>query len=545
MTSTMYLLDLATLEWTIKWQAATSDRPGPRPRYFHSAEVWRDRIVVFGGESYTQGETTEQDPSEEGQLETLADLWVFDTQTATWSHPELDARAGVEAPMPRYAHLATILSFNGDSDTAKSDIMLVIGGQDVRNTYLQSAHVLDLDGMSWIHETTWSRSIGTYRAVAASASSQPTRHKRTLVSNPDESNDRLWVFSNSNFSQVRRELDLVDLRSDKSLQIRPCFSSSPIDDGAYPPGLRFPGGGIIGRHLVVFGTHLSRTSNTFAVWSLSLDEAENAPSNGGASLKWTKIDAGSAFGNGRSWNRAVLWQNSVVVFGNPQRDISKDYDLRRTNFTHVGFVDLEAYGAHQHFATLGRRTTASSAIGANVLLAGAATDFEIRCSDGTRLACSRKILSARWPWFLKRLHDFGTRLSKVQSVNGQSEELDGPSSASDASVRTRQENVLPRSLDLPEPSFVVAMFLRYVYTQRLDATTHRRPEHITGLLAFAKTYEHGPLRKDCTLLLHELNGTLQSSTAQIFEAATLAGCTALQVCALKHLMGGISSGARP
>ncbi|KAK4051256.1 hypothetical protein OIV83_003078 [Microbotryomycetes sp. JL201] len=529
----MYVLDLTTLEWAVRWQAGQSQQPGPRSRYFHSAEVWRNYIVVFGGESYTEPETAGQHASDEGRLETLADMWVFDTTQSTWSSPELSAAAGVDGPTPRYAHLAAILSAKVES--VDLDVMLVIGGQDVRNTYLQSAHVLDLQSMRWIHKSSWSKSIGTYRAVAAVESCHQKRyHVQGPAANFHNGYDRLWVFSNSNFSQVRRELDLVALREDGSFFTETFAKSSSTEEVLSPPGLRFPGGGVVDQHLIVFGTHLFEEANTFAIWSLSLDHP-NASQALPEQSRWKKIDAGGVFGHGRSWNRAVLWQNSIVALGNPNRDLAKDYDLRRTNFTHVGFVDLEAHGIHRDLQLRGRPTIPSVACGSKFLLDKAAADFEIKCSDGVQLACSRKILTARWPWFSKRMQDFVSRASLVQSQSVDHDNIHSPSEAG-LDLKSRQYAVLPRSLDLPEPSTIVSTFLLYVYTQKLDIT-QRRLELITGLLAFAKTYEHGPLRKQCTVLLHELNGAVPTSTALVFESATLAGCTALQVCALKHLMG--------
>lgn len=42
----LYVLDLASLRWTNITRAASTD--GPSPRYFHSADVWNDHLVLYG-----------------------------------------------------------------------------------------------------------------------------------------------------------------------------------------------------------------------------------------------------------------------------------------------------------------------------------------------------------------------------------------------------------------------------------------------------------------------------------------------------------------
>ena len=156
MVSTLYSLSLRTLTWTLLWPPASSeptdssDPPphpsdhhpdGPVPRYFHSAEAWGNKILVFGGEGYStlgEGENVDAVP-----LRTLSDLCVWDTDKNSWEFPEPTCAEGVEPPAPRYAHLGAVSSFlepaSSDFATVPSasrekSRLIIMGGQDIRNT---------------------------------------------------------------------------------------------------------------------------------------------------------------------------------------------------------------------------------------------------------------------------------------------------------------------------------------------------------------------------------------------------------------------------
>lgn len=133
MVSNLYSLSLRTLTWTLLSPLPTSSNPSPQvpaPRYFHSAEAWGDKIVIFGGEGYG--------PPEEGMdgapLCTLGDVCIWDTVEGEWSFPAMACGEGVEVPAPRYAHLAVVQTFVDEQKGVESSVMVIIGGQDVRNT---------------------------------------------------------------------------------------------------------------------------------------------------------------------------------------------------------------------------------------------------------------------------------------------------------------------------------------------------------------------------------------------------------------------------
>lgn len=182
MVSTLYALNLNTLSWTNL--TPPNSIPSPAPRYFHSAESWGNKIIIFGGEGYAASSSSSEglevssstsiDPTS-SPLRTLGDLWIWDTIKGEWENPEPTCVEGVEKPEGRYAHLSIVNSsvsdlrrgtgglFGGELEQERSTLT-IIGGQDLANTYLHSVNVLDLDEMKWVRVGKWDKHIGTYRA---------------------------------------------------------------------------------------------------------------------------------------------------------------------------------------------------------------------------------------------------------------------------------------------------------------------------------------------------------------------------------------------
>ncbi|GAA6019966.1 hypothetical protein JCM10207_003352 [Rhodosporidiobolus poonsookiae] len=611
MASTLYRLDLRTLAWTFLWGSPptpssspgteppplplfpSSDATGPQARYFHSACAWGDKLVIFGGEGYeptTPGGTVaaEDDPSAVPALRTLDDVCIWDTKEGRWIESETKCRDGVERPAPRYAHLGAVTTtvVEDEGGRREKSVMLVMGGQDIRNTYLHSMNVLDLETLTWVHAGHWDRHIGTYRAVCTApsytvvqASVSPPQEglapaklgleeneKLTQLSYSERSVEQkpepLLLFSNFNFTQVRRDLDLLDSPL-SSTPLAATSLSSSMAGPSLPPGLRFPTGTIIGRHLLVFGTFLSHAVNNFSVWAFDLGPAGAGGIKDriarGEKLEWMRIDPGSVLAKG-SWNRAVGWGNSVVVLGDRERDIAADYDHRQTNFTHIAALDLESFGIYQPPPR--RLPPAAQAFGLLTLSQPALSDFEIVCSDGKRLGCSRKVLEDRWPWFASRLAEFKQRASGVQSAQ-QVRDADStgpievpPTVTDDAAADAADAKppatpsaddlrLTPRTLTLPEPSPVVQAFLQYLHTLALSTSLQLHPPVLAALVVFARTYDDVPLRAAC---VHALHGVLERESAAaplVYEAATLSGATALQIRSLRTMLSNPSMRARP
>jgi hypothetical protein len=241
MVATLYCLNLRTLVWTKinptspSQASSTSALPlvQPSPRYFHSAEAWGDKLVVFGGQSYVVDEGFEKALGDEsplkpggggeGHLETLDELWLFDTVDQSWSSPLPIVRPGTQSPAPRYAHLSVVETVSseppvpGFEDSAappsNSSRLVIIGGQDYQNNYLQEMSVLDLDRMEWIAQAPYPRKAGTYRSVASASKSslapletKPGSDGYAVYSSysfpsTEDNPEPIFVFSNSNFAK--------------------------------------------------------------------------------------------------------------------------------------------------------------------------------------------------------------------------------------------------------------------------------------------------------------------------------------------------------
>ncbi|KAH9456813.1 hypothetical protein Pst134EA_020723 [Puccinia striiformis f. sp. tritici] len=555
MISDMYRLDLNTLEWQKIWPEPSlglrSDSKGkakatesdlitqdpssestttttneiqtpviippraPHPRYFHSAEAWGHKLVIFGGMGYaatpnkihTQPTDSNHQPTEsELGLCVLDDLVIFDSITRTWSFPTTSPAQQIAMPSPRYAHLSCLTSETGydlpinnnqsqeDSNDnnymeisaqatppikilkpnrrRKRNLLTLLGGQDISNRYIGEINVLDLDSMQWIEGRRWERHCGTYRSVACTAPLTVRQGDRLDGSdNPDHDEDRLrrlswsekpsverpepvYLYSNFNFNDVRRDLELISYPTTP-----PPPPASPSSTGHYttihplshtmtgvlPNGLRFPTGAMVGNHMIISGTSLNQEklrdqTDCFAIWALDLSQANhkhvpikvphgqrpdistyNNTQFGAGKVVWQRIDPGRIMMSG-SWNRAVGWGNCLVILGNKDRDIVDDYHHRQINFVDLAFIDLEPFAiyqppfSNQSYVPHGfsRETSLKSArLGLSLLSNVHLSDFEIVCVDGTVIPLNKRMLEDRWPWFRERLNEFKLKATKV------------------------------------------------------------------------------------------------------------------------------------
>lgn len=483
-----------------------STHQAPRARYFHSAEAWDHKLIIFGGMGYANNVLDDQqqplkpDLNSEAEvgLCVLDDVLVFDTITRTWSFPSTSAAPSIAPPSPRYAHLSCLTSESGywgpltENDylefatSSKSqstprilkpnkrrsrNLLTLMGGQDISNRYIGEINVLDLDTMQWIEGRRWERHCGTYRSVACTSRlsvRQGDRFDSTDDSNPDQVLRRLnwsekpsverpepvYLYSNFNFNDVRRDLELISYPTTP-----PPPPSAPTSTGHYttihplshsmtgvlPNGLRFPTGTMIGTHLIVSGTSLNTEKlpdqlDCFAIWALDLSQSNhkhipvkvphgarpevsthNNTQFGSGKVVWQRIDPGRIMMSG-SWNRAVGWGNSLVVLGDKDRDVVNDYHHRQINFVDLAFIDLEAFAIYQPpFSNQShvRRELSRDAslkvakLNLSLLKNVHLTDFEIVCADGHLIPANKKLLEDRWPWFRKELDAFKLQATKA------------------------------------------------------------------------------------------------------------------------------------
>ncbi|UZJ56221.1 hypothetical protein CBS101457_005541 [Exobasidium rhododendri] len=625
MVNDMYVLDLSTLQWTKHSgkpdEDVLSDETQPRPRYFHSCDLWQGRLIIFGGMGYVQGSDSE--------LCVLNEVVAFDLATQKWDHVFGKGEVGGDfTPEARYAHLSSV--------TANS--LVVIGGQDMANHYVETINVFDLEERKWNATQRFGKQRGSYRSLAIGAawtvddrlSGQKETKSHAAATTPqlekrddpllseinlsplptskkkwdDKGKERrlpIYIYTNYNFTDVKREMEIIEFqdRSDgeegDSISVED--QSGCMRGISLPPGLRFPMGAMLGDHMLISGTYLANTSQTFAIWALYLPK-----------MTWSRLDVGPLLTTG-SWNRGVLWptQTRLLVFGHRDRDLVSDYNHRQTNWDHVLIMELEAWGITQppvesvSFAsvTFGLEKLASSVLGSlmytlpkekvevelsSKLMMGGRGDFEIICSDGMKLGCDRAILERRWPWFAAKMQEYRSDAwQKAQEIHRRPSSVTTPTDINTTtatpslqqpfphetdlgSITSKADpRITPRHLVIGEASPVVLALLIFLYTRCICTPLQRHPAIVAALLLLSKIYKMDDLEiwakhAAQVSLAHDLSPpsdelsatpispTVSSATTSLapmekhrlavalYEAATMCGYEALQIRSLRTVM---------
>lgn len=282
-----------------------------------------------------------------------------------------------------------------------------------------------------------------------------------------------------------------------------------------PPGLRFPSGAVLGTNLIITGTQLSETNQSFSIWALDF-----------VSMTWTRIDPGRILsGSNGSWFRSCVWPEAsrLLVFGNRHGNPIENYNQRLISWDHIVCIDLEAYGVYQPPALL--LDGPQQELGLAALEAGVLADFEIVCEDGRRIKCSRKVLEDRWPWFKQRRQLFlqaaARALSAVPSVTNV---VPARANASKEDARTDPRLTL-RALNISEPYPLTLAFLEYLYSMALS--TQHTPAVLSQLLIFSSTYDAPHLQ---SLVKHAMHHALNITTVVgIYEVSAQCSCRSLQI----------------
>ncbi|KAI8064679.1 hypothetical protein BC940DRAFT_369014 [Gongronella butleri] len=437
MTNQLYVMDVKTQMWTRHIPSPDSDKP-PTPRYFHSANVHNNALIIFGGMGYARLSSNKDDMD---GLSVLDDLAILDIDTMTWRRPMI--HPSLFAPRARYAHLAEVMD----------DRLIVIGGQDGNNSYLQELNILDLHSWEWVQVKDIEKQVGAYRSIAistppgtrlpsaikdnlaaaAAAAADDYHHQGTGNANSNGNNNAasaaaaaaaaaaavaaadepnpIYLYTNYNFTNVRRELQLVFMNGNNP-SVEDC--SQYMTGSSMPPGLRFPTGHTLGHHLILAGTYLSQPSQSYSIWSLNL-----------GTLTWGKIETGTVLASG-SWNRGVLHErtNRFLVFGNQHRNLMEDYNHRQTNFDHLAVVDLEAFGVYK----LPRITcsTLAQEMGLSLLNEPAVSDFYIITRENQSIPINSAVVAQRWPYFDQLLEGSRTK-QHGNNANNSKDDVQSPS----------------------------------------------------------------------------------------------------------------------
>ncbi|CZT44563.1 related to regulatory protein ral2 [Rhynchosporium secalis] len=453
LTSDLYELDLIRRHWT------KIDASGeiPPPRYFHSVcALGETKFVCYGGMSPapSPGQAQAVNSAQDSQPEVvvMSDIYIYDAPSKTWTFiPTQDT------PQGRYAHCATILpssatftSINAASSAIQHNLpgsnpnsgtlgvkldgsggaeMVVVGGQDSANHYIEQISVFNLRSLKWTSTQQLGKSCGAYRSVVAPLPANVTSQLgKTSPTKPDSGNitqdsrepgSSMLIYSNYNFLDVKLELQIRS--ADGTL------SEEPMQGAFSPPGLRFPNGGVIDTNFVVSGTYLTSSKQEYALWALDMK-----------TLTWNRIDAGGSVFSQGSWNRGVLWnrRNTFVILGNRKRSLVEDYNHRRINFSNVCMVELEAFGLYDNprraapmsgfvsasspfnIPSLSRSTRAGWTGGGRSLSKAAEelgqaalgmrelADMDILCVGGERIPVNSRVVARRWgPYFVQLLRE--------------------------------------------------------------------------------------------------------------------------------------------
>ncbi|KAJ8120532.1 hypothetical protein ONZ43_g2781 [Nemania bipapillata] len=131
--------------------------------------------------------------------------------------------------------------------------MIIVGGQDGANHYIEQISVFNLRSLKWTSTQPLGKSCGAYRSVVAPLSPSvnaqigksniTTSRQEGMGSEAKEPTSSMLIYSNYNFLDVKLELQIRG--SDGTLVEKPMTGSYS------PPGLRFPNGGVTDTHFVL------------------------------------------------------------------------------------------------------------------------------------------------------------------------------------------------------------------------------------------------------------------------------------------------------
>lgn len=531
MTLDVYRFDLSSCHWK-KLSVDTTN--SPPARYFHTAAAYGQSIVIHGGMGNLEGAEA---------LCVLGDVLLFDTKKETWTtcySPE-QATATDLQPRPRYAHLSVV----------SGNKLVILGGQDIQNDYLEDAALYDLELHTWtgIHPLT--KQCGAYRSVAVNVQLQPdaaypkdsttelnaaeifeTRITTSPVSSRESWPNRSKVPGNG----LDPEVPLSDVASTVDPSIKPMTplekhdrvpSSIPVetdylclysnfsfldvqrelhllgivkndfhiiaDQSAslkgpeLPPGLRFPSASVIGTHMLISGTYLSDASQSFNIWTMCLE-----------TYQWNKLDLDALLTAG-SWNKGIYLEaaESYVVLGNRDRSLLEDYNKRQVNCDHVIVLNTRAFGLSSPTGV--NMSPMARDLGLLAMNDFAFADTDLITLDGTVIPVLSKIVISKWPGFIDII---GTAMNSGRPLSAVIAEPTHESTIADrvAAISSAQDQAntsmllnyvttRPRCFYMPYPHTLVQAFVHFLYTDQLPTSTLTSVDQLCALLLFKATID--------------------------------------------------------
>ncbi|KAI9249529.1 hypothetical protein BY458DRAFT_483136 [Sporodiniella umbellata] len=405
------------------------------------------------------------------------DVHIFDSKTLTWHQPSISGSLSA-----RYLHSATIYK----------DKLYIYGGfaKTSECTFvLDEMSILDLKSMSW-----------------TSIHNMPPRynHSATLVGN------KMYIYAGKD-EQGTTVSDLFMIHLQKE-----CYTPHLVigNNMCSNPNMVLAKSQhfcqeICGK-LLVFGRYtnvksisdINEPDLTYSLWMLDLD-----------TLEWERQECSGYFEVG-GWNyfsvirekvadstelfEPQFFCNSLLFLGNTDTYRLQGHDHFRDALVisseSIGLYDI---GASKH------PTTEFAQLLNNPDL----SDFSVVTEDGLEIYVHQIILLTRWPYF-KNMYKSGMFES------------------------------IAKKITIPEPYDVVMAFLKYIYTDSLEAT---EPWNIVcELLTLSDLYLINRLKKLCCERLYKRHMSVESC-GYIFEKAIMTEETGLKVLALEFMFQNYGS----
>ncbi|KAI8636329.1 hypothetical protein BD408DRAFT_397568, partial [Parasitella parasitica] len=486
----VYILSLKTKSW----RAVLPQNTPPAPRYFHSADPHHDEYILFFG---GMGAKKNKDGAEE--LVALDDLVFLNIQTMSWEYPHL---VNQSLPNPRYAHLSSSVN----------DKLIIFGGQDINNQYLQDVYIFDIKKNSWCSSlSSQQHQYGAYRSAAVAVTpvqltppSIPGLHSDAL-DEPQSTEDQVTdtnIHVYTNFGGPKDTRYLHTWKFNHLLEYTEIENQSDSVNEATgsPPALKFPTAFMCGQQLIIAGPHFTPTSQQFQIWALDTN-----------TFVWTKIEVGHALSRG-AWLKGLLCQesNRFIVFGHPHRSMQTDYKDRVNCFEYLACVDLEIFGIYRP-----PRSTYSGfgqGLGLTMLKDPAFADLNIITIDNQHVGVNAAVLAQRWP-------TVRPLLSTVLAPQ-----------VDDSLVFDYDK----RKLHFPDTYAVLIAFLQFIYTDNFVTAQQHQPHILARLLFIADMFDLPRLKALATHALHQILN-IQTATI-IYEAASLSHAVSLQIRALRVMI---------
>ncbi|KAI9263748.1 hypothetical protein BY458DRAFT_491081 [Sporodiniella umbellata] len=334
-TNHLHILDLNRMKWEM---AQNVKGTPPRERYGHTATLWNNCIIIFGGCDAAQ--------------DYYNDVHIYDITTSSWHQPNI-----VENVPARYLHSALVF-----------DNKLFIYGGFAKNS--ECTYVLDELSVLDLITFTWTK----YHGI-------PPRynHSATLIGH------KMYIYAGKD-EQGNTVSDLFSLN---------------LNTPPYTPHLVLSGSrqmvllksqhfceAICGK-LVVFGRYLAdqtKNENVYGLWMLDLD-----------TLEWQKQESHSIFDMG-GWNYfTIITQKAsdqvkmhdLLFLGNTDQHRPQGYDHFRDALViqseSLGLYDIPPPQFSLEFSKFLNNPELS--------------DFIIVPSNGQEIHVHQVILVTRWPHF--------------------------------------------------------------------------------------------------------------------------------------------------